>query len=62
MRTEKLSDEWFEYTSACSTVSGFYGGDPTSVTSSHTGDESMDTQSPAEEEKENGVSQYHNLV
>jgi DNA mismatch repair protein MSH3 len=53
VRTEKLPDEWFDYTSALSTVTEFYGGHQTLTTDSHTSGDSMDTQSSGQDEKDN---------
>ena len=47
VRTEKLSDEWFEHSSATSTVSEFYSSETHCTTNSHD-DDNMDTQSPAQ--------------
>ena len=56
VRTEKLPDEWFGYTSALSTVTEFYGDESvhqTLTTDSHTSDDSMDIQSSGQDERDN---------
>lgn len=55
MRTEKLSDEWFDYNSALSTVTDFYGREDTSMTAPS----SLDDDCSIEDNKTEGILHAH---
>ena len=67
MRTEKLSDEWFEYNSAFSTVTKFYSEEDTSISiptintsctstpNTSVTCSSMDTESTLDQDHKHGV-------
>ena len=59
MRTEKLSDKWFDYNSALSTVTDFYGREDTSTSTAMTALLSLDDDYNMEENKTEGILHIH---